>query len=192
MALSFSPQSMERIRALLPKYPDRQAACLPVLWIAQEEFGWISDEAMQLVADTLELSLTHVYGVVTFYTMFKRRPVGKYHVQICTNIACMLRDGYQVLERFEKALGIRRGETTPDGTFTLNEVECLAACGNGPCVQINEDYHEPVRPEDVEALVAKLRMGIAMLPRSTHATASAPASSAAPSGTPERSSGKDG
>ncbi|MBK6848384.1 MAG: NAD(P)H-dependent oxidoreductase subunit E [Proteobacteria bacterium] len=158
MALSFSPQAHERIARLLPQYPTRMAACLPVLWVAQEEFGWLSAEAMRLVAETLELPESHVYSVVTFYTMYRRHPVGTYHIQVCTNVACMLRDAYQVLSRFERALELKPGETTPDGTFTLSEVECLAACGTAPCVQINDRYHEPVRPEEVEALVARLRL----------------------------------
>lgn len=178
MALSFSPQAQERIARLLPQYPTRMAACLPVLWVAQEEFGWLSAEAMRLVAATLELPESHVYSVVTFYTMYNRHPVGTYHIQVCTNVACMLRDAYQVLSRFERALELKVGETTPDGTFTLSEVECLAACGTAPCVQINDRYHEPLRPEEVEGLVARLRLEAPAL-RASRVAAGAPAASAA-------------
>jgi NADH-quinone oxidoreductase E subunit len=157
MAPEFSAESERQIAELLPKYPNKMAACLPTLWIAQEQFGWISDDVMRLVAQRLELPLTHIYGVVSFYTMYNREPRGRYHVQVCTNVGCMLRDAYDVLRQFEQALGIGCGETSDDGLFTLDEVECLAACGTGPCVQINDDYHEPVRPEEVNALVAKLR-----------------------------------
>jgi NADH-quinone oxidoreductase E subunit len=157
MALSFSKEAEEKIAELLPKYPDKMALTLPVLWIAQEEFGWISEDVMQLVADRLELSVSHVYGVATFYTMYNKKPVGHYHVQVCTNISCMINDAYDVMAAFEKKLGIKRGETTDDGLFTLQEVECLAACGGAVCVQVNKDYHEKIRPEDVGSLVDKLR-----------------------------------
>lgn len=157
MARTFDDATKAQVAELLEKYPTKMAALLPVLWIAQERFGWIDDDAMQLVADTLELPVSHVYGVVTFYTMYYRRPMGRYHVQVCTNIACMLRDAYDVLSRFKTSLGISTGETTPDKMFSLDEVECLAACGTAPCVQINDKYYEPVRPEDVDELIAELR-----------------------------------
>jgi len=157
MALSFSPGARQRVARLLTQYPTKMAACLPVLWIAQDEFGWISEEAMQLVAETLDLPLSHVYGVVSFYTMYNRKPVGRYHVQVCTNISCMLQGAYDVMGRFEQQLGIKRGQTTADGLFTLGEAECLAACGTAPCVQINDKYFEPVRPEDVDQLIRTLR-----------------------------------
>ncbi|MBW2731806.1 MAG: NAD(P)H-dependent oxidoreductase subunit E [Deltaproteobacteria bacterium] len=160
MALSFSKESEERITKLLPKYPDKMAACLPVLWIAQDEFGWVSDDAMRLVAERLDLSLAHVYGVATFYTMYNKKRVGHYHVQVCTNVACMLNDAYDVMGSFERELGIKRGQTTEDGLFTLCEVECLAACGGAVCVQVNKDYHEKVRAEDVGAFVKKLRAAV--------------------------------
>lgn len=171
MALSFSKESEERIRKLLPKYPDKMAACLPVLWIAQEEFGWISDDAMRLVAERLELTLSHVYGVATFYTMYDKKPVGHYHVQVCTNIACMINNAYDVMGAFERELGIKRGQTTNDGLFTLAEVECLAACGGAVCVQVNKDYHEKVSAEDVPAFIAKMRAGAPTADSSTSSTA---------------------
>ena len=157
MALAFSTEAEKEIAALLPKYPTKMAACLPLLWIAQEDFGWISEDAMRLVAERLELPLTHVYGVATFYTMYNKKPVGRYHVQVCTNIACMLMGGYDVIAAFEQTLGIKRGQTTEDGLFTLSEVECLAACGGGPCVQVNKDYHEKMGVDAVPAFVKELR-----------------------------------
>ena len=157
MALSFSKEMEERIATLLPKYPTKMAGCLPLLWLAQEEFGWISDEAMQLVAERLELPLAHVYGVATFYTMYNKKPVGHYHVQVCTNISCLINGGYEVLKTFEKKLGISCGQTTSDKLFTLAEVECLAACGGAVCVQVNKKYHEKITPELVGPLVEELR-----------------------------------
>jgi NADH-quinone oxidoreductase E subunit len=182
MAVQFSPASRQQIDELLPRYPTRMAACLPVLWIAQDQFGWISQEVMDLVAETLDLPLSHVYGVVTFYTMFNQQPRGTFHVQVCTNVACMLLDAYEVLRRFERELGVRCGETTPDKLFTLSEVECLAACGSGPCVQINDEYREPVRPEDVAELVAQLRRGAAQAAAGGLAEVAVPAKAAASDG----------
>ena len=154
MALSFSPQAQGRINDLMGKYPNKMALTLPVLWIAQEEFGHVSDEAVELVAQTLELPPSHVHGVVTFYTMYNRKPVGRLHIQVCTNVSCMLRGAYDVLQAFERKCGIASGESNAD--FTLQEVECLAACGTAPCVQINDAYHEPVRADEVPALVDRL------------------------------------
>jgi NADH-quinone oxidoreductase E subunit len=157
MALSFSKESEEQIEKLLPKYPTKMAACLPLLWLAQEDFGWISEDAMRLVAERLELPLTHVYGVATFYTMYNKKPVGHYHVQVCTNISCMICGGYEVFDALSHELGVQNGQTTDDKLFTLQEVECLAACGGAVCVQVNKDYHENVKPADVPELVRKLR-----------------------------------
>ncbi|MCK5799760.1 MAG: NAD(P)H-dependent oxidoreductase subunit E [Deltaproteobacteria bacterium] len=157
MALSFSKESEEQIRKLLPKYPTKMAACLPLLWLAQEDFGWISEDAMKLVAERLDLSLGHVYGVATFYTMYNKKPVGHYHVQVCTNVTCMICGAYDVLSAFEKELGIKSGETSDDELFTLQEVECLGACGGAVCVQVDKDYHENILPEKVPEFVASLR-----------------------------------
>lgn len=157
MALAFNESSKARIQHILGRYPNKVAATLPVLWVAQEEFGFISNEAIELVAKTLEVPTSHVYGVVTFYTMYHRHPVGKYHIQVCTNVSCMLRGAYEVLDRFQKELELKSGTTSEDGNWTLSEVECLAACGTAPCVQINKDYYEPVAPDDVPTLIASLR-----------------------------------
>lgn len=157
MALEFSQQSQDKIKKILGHYPNTMAACLPVLYIAQDEFGHVSKEAMDLVADTLQLPPSHVYGVATFYTMFNKKEVGTYHVQVCTNVSCMLCSGYDTLSRFEKKLGIQAGQTTEDGMFTLDEVECLAYCGTAPAVQVNDEIYELVSPDKVDDLVDKLR-----------------------------------
>lgn len=159
MALAFSDAARAQIDALLKRYPTKMAACLPALWIAQREFGHISPEAADLVAETLDLPPAHVHGVVTFYTMYYKEPPPRFHVQVCTNVSCMLRGAYDVLARFEEVLGCKAGGRTADGRFGLDEVECLAACGTAPCVQINERYHEPVLPDDVEGIVRSLEAG---------------------------------
>ncbi len=157
MALSFNDKAQAEIKKIFAKYPNKTAATLPLLWLAQEEFGYISEEAIELVATTLEVAASHVYGVATFYTMYHKEPVGQFHVQVCTNVSCMICGGYNTLAKFEEVLGIKCGEKTADGLFSLAEVECLAACGGAPAVQVNKKYYEPVTPDDVEALVEKLR-----------------------------------
>src|SRR5262245_12345720 len=157
MALELSPQAKERIERLQTRYPTRQAALIPVLHIAQDEFGYLSDEAIELVAKTLSLAPSHVYGVVTFYTMFHREPHGANELMVCTNISCMLRGGYDILHHIEKRLGIKPGETTSDGAFTLVEEECLAACANAPMMICGEQYFLDLTPDKVDRVLDDLR-----------------------------------
>ena len=133
------------------------AMLLPVLWIAQEQFGWISEEAMHYVAGLLNLPYEHVLGVVTFYTMFNRKPVGKYHIQVCANVSCMLKGSDNIVEHLEKKLGVKTGETTPDRLFTLSEVECLGSCGTAPMMQVNNDYYENLTAAEVDRLLEQFR-----------------------------------
>jgi NADH-quinone oxidoreductase E subunit len=153
MALAFSPQALQKIEQLRGRYPNAQAACLPVLHLAQDEFGHISPEAIEAVAQALGLPVAHVWGVSTFYTMYHDHPTGKHTLMVCTNVSCMLRGGYQVLEALEKKLGTERGHTSADGEFTLIEEECLAACANAPCMIAGEKYYLDLTPESaVQAL----------------------------------------
>ena len=147
MALAFSAQAQQKIAELRSRYPTAQAACLPVLHLAQDEFGFISDEAIDLVARTLGLPSAHVWGVVTFYTMYHRHPTGKHVVMVCTNVSCMLRGGYDVLSALEKATGCRAGETSVDGEFSIVEEECLAACADAPMMIAGERYFLRLTPE---------------------------------------------
>jgi NADH-quinone oxidoreductase E subunit len=147
----------ERLQKILSRYPEKQAALLPALHLAQEIRGHVSPESMDEVAHRLGLAPAYVRGVVTFYTMYNLGPVGRYLVQVCTNISCNLCGGDAVLAAFLEALDTDVGETTPDGRFTVMEVECLGACGFPTAVQINERYYENVRPEDVPALIASLK-----------------------------------
>lgn len=153
----FSAQNKEAIAKILERYPTKQAALLPVLWVAQNQFGWISEEVMQLVARTLAISPAHVYGVVTFYTMYQRQPVGKYHLQLCRTLSCAMMGGESLLGHLKEKLQIQEGETTPDGRFTLSLVECLASCGTAPAMRINETYHENLTPEKVDGILEKLK-----------------------------------
>jgi NADH-quinone oxidoreductase E subunit len=147
MPLTFSAETKHKIEALKGRYPSRQAACLPVLHLAQDEFGWISDEAVDAVAEALQLPAAHVYGVATFYTMYHRHPTGKHTVMVCTNIACMLRGGYDVLDALVKRTGVPAGGISADGEFTIVEEECLAACANAPCMISGQKYFLDLTPD---------------------------------------------
>jgi NADH-quinone oxidoreductase E subunit len=157
MPLEFSAQSKQRVDSVLGRYPQKQAALLPVLHIAQDEFGHLPDDVVELVAKTCGVSAAHVYGVVTFYTMFHREKHGRNELMVCTNISCMLRGGYDILHHIENKLGVKPGETTPDGAFTLVEEECLAACANAPMMICGNDYFLDLTPEKVDAILDDMR-----------------------------------
>jgi len=151
-----SESACRQIQALIGKYPQKRSALIPSLQLAQKEAGYISADIVREVAALFDLSPNEVYEVVSFYTMFYRKPVGKYVVQVCTNISCMLCNAEGILAHLTERLGIKPGETTPDKKFTLLEVECLGSCGTGPVVQINEDYHEDLTPEKLDRILDSL------------------------------------
>jgi NADH-quinone oxidoreductase subunit E len=146
----------QRIDELRSQFPTEQALLLPLLHEIQAKEGWISKEAIKEAASFLHLPVARVEEVVSFYTMYNRKPVGKQHVQICTNIACYLRGADHLLQCLEKRLGIHEGQTTPDGKYTLTAVECLAACGTAPVVQVNNDYHENLDEKSLNQLMDRL------------------------------------
>jgi NADH-quinone oxidoreductase subunit E len=152
----FPPEARSRIEKILTRYPTKQAALLPVLWIAQETWGWISKEAAEEVARILELSPAHVDGVLTFYTMYNLRPVGKNLMQFCTSISCHLAGAERLMERCAKRLGVDLEQTTPDGKFTVVEVECIAGCDRAPSMMVNDTYHEPMDEKKLDALLDEL------------------------------------
>jgi NADH-quinone oxidoreductase subunit E len=152
----FSPAAKERIARLYTRYPNRQAALLPVLRVAEEEFGGIGAAAIDCVAREVGLSAAYVFGVFTFYTHFRRESDGKYVLQVCATLPCALRGCRDIVHHLEEKLGIRPGETTPDGRFTLKKVECLASCDTAPVLQVNDDYHEDLTVEKVDRLLASL------------------------------------
>jgi NADH-quinone oxidoreductase E subunit len=147
MALAFTPEARKRIEQIRSRYPNAQAACLPVLHLAQDEWGHIGDDAIAAVAEALGLPLAHVFGVVTFYTMYHRHPTAKHTLMVCTNVSCMLRGGYEVLQALEQKLGVSPGNNSADGEFTLIEEECLAACADAPCMIAGEKYFLRLTPE---------------------------------------------
>ncbi len=146
----------ERLEKVLGRYPDRQAALLPALHLAHEIRGYLSPETMDEVAERLQLAPAYVRGVASFYTMYNLGPVGKYLIQVCTNISCNLCGGDAVMESFLKHTGTEAGEGSANGLWTVMEVECLGACGFPTAVQINDLYYENVRPEDVPSILDML------------------------------------
>jgi NADH-quinone oxidoreductase subunit E len=146
----------KRVDAIVAKYPQPKAALLPVLWEVQKAKGSIDLHAEEWVAKRLGVAASHVHGCVTFYTMYKQKPSGKYHIQLCTTLSCMLRGSDDLQRHLERKLGIRTGETTPDGKFSLVRVECLGSCGTAPMFQLNDDYHENLTIESVDRLLASL------------------------------------
>ncbi len=156
-----TPETASLIEDILGRYPNKMAACIPVLHACQDQNGWCSEELIDWVARKLDLSTAHVKGVVTFYTLFNQHPVGKHQVWVCRTLPCALRGGEDLLSHCEKRLGIHQGETTPDGQITLRSAECLASCGTAPMMQVDKTYHENLTPERVdqilEGLGAKLR-----------------------------------
>jgi NADH-quinone oxidoreductase subunit E len=149
-----------RIEQLKTRYPRPKSALLPALHLAQQAHdGWLSDELMAEVAQVMGLPPAEVRSVVSFYTLFNRRPVGKYLVQVCTNVSCSLLGAEQIVEYLKRALGIEVGETTDDGLFTLLEVECLGSCGTAPMMQVNDTYYENLTAERVDEILAELAQG---------------------------------
>ena len=151
-----SDEGRERLEKIRSRYPSARPALLPLLNYAQEKNGWVSTRAMEEIAGALDLTPACVHSVATFYTMYNKRPVGRYLIQVCTNISCHLNPGDDVLERFLEETGTRPGETSENGLFTVVEAECLGACGFATVVQINEDYVENVTPEKVPDIVDAL------------------------------------
>ncbi|HEY0252787.1 MAG TPA: NAD(P)H-dependent oxidoreductase subunit E [Kofleriaceae bacterium] len=157
MSLEFSADGQKKINALAERYQvsgSKKPVVLAALHLAQKEFGHLSDDALRLVARTLDLPYAHVFGVATFYTMFRREPGGTTTIRMCTNISCMLRGAYDVLAAFEKKLGLKKGESNKQ--FSLVEEECIAACANAPCAVVGTKYLLDITPEQVPAIVDEL------------------------------------
>ena len=155
--MEFSTERQQELDKLLPRYPDKQAALLPTLRLAQDEFGYISKDVIEFVAGLLDVPVARVVAVATFYTMYDKKPVGTYHIQVCQNLSCSLMGAEPLIEHLEKKLGIKVGETTSDKRFTLTRVECLGSCGTAPMMQINDDYHEDLTSDRVDSILAGLK-----------------------------------
>jgi NADH-quinone oxidoreductase subunit E len=140
-------------------FPRAKSALIPLLHLAQEQDGWVTDEAMEHIAELVGVTPAEVLGTCSFYEMFKREPVGRYVINVCTNISCQILGAEALLEHAEDRLGVKAGGTTPDGTFTLEDVECIAACTKAPCLQVNYRFFYDVTPEDLDRLIDDLRNG---------------------------------
>ncbi|MFQ6070578.1 MAG: NADH-quinone oxidoreductase subunit NuoE [Candidatus Aminicenantales bacterium] len=156
MSAEFSAQTKKKMEEIIARYPRKEAALLPLLHTAQQEFGYISPETEKLVASLLEIKPIKIREAVSFYTMLLSQPVGKYHIQVCSNLTCSLLGGDKLIDYLSEKLGIRVGETTPDGKFTLSTVECLGACEQAPCMQINFDYYGNLTKKEIDSILKKL------------------------------------
>jgi NADH-quinone oxidoreductase E subunit len=156
-----SPEAVAEIQAVAARFPDKMAGTLPALYIAQKEFGFLSLGAMKEVAAALGIPEGHVFGVATFYTMFRKKPVGRYHFEVCTNLSCALNGAAELLAKVIEKTGAKPGEgPTPDGMWSVEEVECLASCGSGPCIQINHGVFDEFLDEaKLEAIMDACRRG---------------------------------
>lgn len=156
MSPEFSEKTKEKLKEIISRYSQKVAALLPVLHITQNEFGCISEEEEKLVAELLEIEPIHVREVVTFYTMLNQRPVGKYHIQVCSNLSCSLLGAENLIDYIKKKFGIGPGETTWDKKFTLSTVECLGACEMAPCMMVNFDYYGNLTKKKIDEILDNL------------------------------------
>jgi NADH-quinone oxidoreductase subunit E len=154
-----NPESLDIAHEILARYPVKKSALIPLLHLAQEQDGWVSDDAMEHIADLVDCTPAEVVGTCTFYEMFKRKPVGRYMVNVCTNISCQLLGGEELLHHAEHSLGVKAGGTTRDGLFTIEDVECIAACTEAPCLQINYRYFHKITTDEFDEVIADIRAG---------------------------------
>jgi NADH-quinone oxidoreductase, E subunit len=151
-----SEENQKKVEELRKRYPTSQALVLPVLWMVQEQEGYISEDSMKYVAALLQIPFGHILGVVSFYTMLQKDRIGKHHIEVCTNVSCMLRGSRKILEHIEQRLGISVGETSPDKKWTLSEAECMGSCGTAPMLAIGDEYHENLTLEKIDKLIDNL------------------------------------
>lgn len=157
--MRLTPDNVARCEALMARYPQARSALIPMLHVLQEQDGHLSDDGMRHLAELLDVTPAEVLGTASFYEMFKRHEVGRYFVGVCAGISCMILGAHELLEHAEATLGVNTGATTDDGMFTLERMECLAACGGAPCFQVNYRYFENAQPDDFDRTIADLRAG---------------------------------
>lgn len=157
MSFTFTEENLKKIEEVRKKYPTALAAVMPTIYIAQEQNGFISNEAMEEIALVLGIDKVNVLSVVTFYTMYHTKPMGKHHVQVCTNVSCMLKGGYEIWDQVKNKLGLDHMGVSRDGNFSLEEVECMGACGYAPMLAVNEDFYENLTKEKVEEILDSLK-----------------------------------
>jgi NADH-quinone oxidoreductase E subunit len=152
-----SEENQKKVEELRKRYPTSQALVLPVLWIVQEQEGYISEDSMKYIAALLHIPFGHILGVVSFYTMLQKTRIGKHHVEVCTNVSCMLRGSGKILEHIEQRLGITVGETSQDKKWTLSETECMGSCGTAPMLAIGDEYYENLTLEKIDKPIDNLK-----------------------------------
>ncbi|MGA3295106.1 MAG: NADH-quinone oxidoreductase subunit NuoF [Candidatus Acidiferrales bacterium] len=157
--MQLSPQLEAKFNELISRYPVKRSALIPMMLYAQDELGYLGDEIIEEIAKRLDLNTIQVTETLAYYSMLRRKPAGRYHIQVCTNISCMLRGGNELYQHVQKRLGIGNKEVSPSGTFSLEEVECMGACTGAPCMQVNYDFHENLDPDKVDALFEQLQDG---------------------------------
>lgn len=157
MAIRLSEKALKELDKMKQEYPDSRSVSIPALHLAQKEFGYISEEVCLLLAEYLDISPGEVLNTASFYTMFNKKPVGKYLIQVCSTLSCTLKGSQEIVEHIKKKLDIDVGETTRDGKFTLVKVECLGSCGTAPVIQINDDYYENLTIEKVDEILDNLK-----------------------------------
>jgi NADH-quinone oxidoreductase subunit E len=157
MSPEFSDKIKKEVEGIIARYPEKKAALLPVLHAAQREFGYIAEDTEQMVAGLLGITPIEVREVVTFYTMYNRKPVGKYHIQVCSNLTCSLLGGESLLEYLQTKLNVEPGGTTPEKKFTLSTVECLGACEEAPCMMVNFDYFGHLNKTKIDEILDQLK-----------------------------------
>ncbi len=156
MSFEFTKDNLEKIETLKLRYPSPKALTLPCLWMAQYQEGVVSLDAIEVIAKLIDWAPMEIYRTATFYTMFNLEPVGKYHIQLCKTLSCALCGKAEMLNHLENRLGIRPGESSGDGQFTLSQVECLGSCGTAPVMQINDRYYENLTPEKIDTILDSL------------------------------------
>ena len=156
MEIKFTEENLKKLEEYKSRYPNTQSVVMPALWLAQYQFGWLSNDVMKYVGSLLDMPFEKVLGVAEFYTMYYKKPVGKHHLQVCTNVSCMLCGGYDVVDYLSEKLNIKVGETTSDNLFTLSEAECLGSCGTAPMMQVNDFYEEDLSKEKIDKIIADL------------------------------------
>jgi NADH-quinone oxidoreductase subunit E len=157
MSFALSADRDRELEAILARYPTKMAACIAALHLCQDQHGYVDDDVMLFVANRLDLPPAHIKGVVTFYTLFNQKPVGKHQVWVCRTLPCALRGSGKILDRCEERLGIHAGETSKDGKVTLRSAECLASCGTAPMMQVDKEYFENLTIEKVDEILDRLR-----------------------------------
>lgn len=154
--IEFSADAMRRYENILSHYPSRRAALLPVLTLAQREFGWISHEVAEYVGKLMDYAPADVMSVATFYTMLHKKPAGKHHIEVCRNVTCWLKGAYPCVDEIKRLLKIEAGEVTPDGKFSFNLTECLGSCGTAPAMQVGDRYYENLTPRVIGEIIEEL------------------------------------